>query len=307
MAQPSASRLEPRRFIAAEITDWDQRLKTASRWAAGWSIIKLLAGLATGGWALVADGIVSGSDLLGIWLTTLIGKPASGKTGRLLIRGVVAMLMLTAGVIVVRMGLGRLFSPGTMLPVLYLTVSALIMSGQFIAARFVSSRQQMTARHEPVYRILAGSVLSSVFITLTAAACNVPAWMQADAIITLGIGFIAALKSAGLFRQLIAELLDAPEQEPGMLEVAAVLCSHHLVLETHSLRIRRGKDGKPVLRASIVLDRDQFPLALHIKRELEARVRADFGIDHINLRYELKPGEKAFWNQRAVFDQCMLN
>jgi divalent metal cation (Fe/Co/Zn/Cd) transporter len=300
------SRSEPRRFIAAELSGWDARLKTAMRWSAMWAVVKLLAGLATGGWSLVADGIASGSELLAVGLLHASDREKTDATNKLILKGVLAALLFSSGVIIMRIGFGQLLSPSRLLPVLFLIVSALIMAGQFIAARYVASRYQMTVKHAPVYRVLAGNVLSSVFITLAAAACNVQEWRQTDTFLALAIGIITILRAVGNVRALISELLEEPQEEPGMLEVAAVLCGHPLVLETHSLRLRR--DGREqILRATIVLDRDQFPLALMVKSELEHRIRKEFGIKTMDVRFELKPGAKAFWHRSAVYDQCSLN
>lgn len=304
------SRFEPRRFVSADLSSWAGRLKTAVRLAALWSVLKLLAGMATGGWSLAADGLSSGAELLGLWLLSFQGSQnhsGDNRTGRLVLLGAVSMLLFMTGVIIIRIGLGLLLAPGPVFPVSFLITAVLSMAGQFITARYVSARQEMTAAHVPVYKMLAGNVLLSVFITIVAAATSFPLWKDADVFLVLGIGVITILKAVSTLHLMITTVLDAPQPEPGMMDVAAVLCSHPVIEETHSLRLVRSSNGNTVLKASVVMQRDQFPHALKVKTELEKKVKAEFGVSRLDLRYELKPGPEAQWKGRAVFDQFMLN
>jgi cobalt-zinc-cadmium efflux system protein len=258
------------------------------------TVVEVVGAFLTGSLALVADAVHMLSDnvslgiaLVAVWLA---GKPPTPKRSygyqRLevlaaLANGVLLVLLaIWIGVEAIR----RLADPR---PVLGGWMLAIALAGVTvnIAAGAVLHRSRSAGINvEAAFRHVLADLASSLGVALAAVVVLVSGRVEADAVVSLLIVILVLASSWTILRDATSILLEATPRGIDAAAVGERLARAPGVVEVHDLHIWTITSGFPALSAHVLVGRGED--CHRRRRELEAVLAEEFGIEHTTLQVD---------------------
>lgn len=214
---------------------FDQRIRLATRAAqrgalvnAFLVIVKIVTGVLGNSYALIADGIESGSDVLSsliVWRGLAISKRGPSEKyhfgyGRAeTVAGLlVALMLLTAGVGILIAAVREVLTPQHLpelftLPILLIVIA--VKEVLFRTVTRVSDETESSALETDAWHHRSDAITSAAaFIGISIAIVGGPGWESADDYAAIICAFVIGYTAVNLLKKSLAELMDrAPSRE----------------------------------------------------------------------------------------------
>jgi cobalt-zinc-cadmium efflux system protein len=260
---------------------------------AGFAVVEVAGGLLTGSLALLADAVHMLSDnvaialaLVAVWLA---GKPSTPERTFGYQRAEV-LVALANGVVLVALAIwifyaaiGRLDDPTGVLGGWMLAVAA-VGIGANLAAAAVLQRARGGLNVEAAFRHVLADLLGSFGVVAAAIVILATGWLEADPIAGMLIAVLVLASSWSILRDSTRILLEAAPSGIDTRAVGERLARAPGVVEVHDLHIWTITSGFAALSAHVLVRRGEDCHGR--RRELEALLREEFGIEHTTLQVD---------------------
>ncbi|QFR34669.1 cation diffusion facilitator family transporter [Ancylobacter sp. TS-1] len=282
-------------------------LSPAFRWAvalnAGYVVIELIAGLATGSLALLADAAHNLTDVAGLliaWGATVLAArpPTSHFTYGL---GRATILAALANAVAILIGVGAVVTEAVQRfqePVAVPGATILGVALVGIAINAGTALLFRTSRHsdlnaEGAFLHMAADAAVSVAVVMAAAGILLTGWTWLDPAVAILVSLLIAWTSFGLLRSSLGLSFDGVPSAIDRTEVLAWLASRPGVASVHDLHIWSLSTTRAALTAHLIMPGghpgDGF------LDQVAGELAHEFSIAHVTLQIEV--GDK---------DQCRL-
>lgn len=260
---------------------------------AGFMLVELVTGIATGSLALISDAVHMGTDALGVGMALAAVRAARGGVGdgrtyglyRLEILAALANTVLLFGVAgyVVWEAIGRWGSPpeivsGPMLVVASIGL-AVNLVGWMALAEGHDSLNVAGARLE-----LLADLLGSVGVIVAALVIRFTGWSYADPLVALALAMFILPRAFRLGREAVRILVQAAPPHLDLDQIRQRLAALPGVIDIHDLHIWTLTSGMEVASAHLMIGNDRDPHStLDGARQL---LEEEFRIEHATLQVE---------------------
>lgn len=266
-------------------------------------ITKLLTGFAAGSVAIVADGLNNLSDastnIISLFGFRLASRPADAEHpyghGRYeyLAGLMVAVLIMVAGVELMKSGVERIFHPADTTPSLLmaavLIISILIklwmMSFNRYAGRLIKSKALMATAADSRNDVIATSVV------LVGTAVSYFSKLDLDGWLAVGVSAFVLLSGFGLVRDTLSPLIGRKPEKELIDSIRERIMSCPGVIGTHDLMLHDYGPSRLYASAHVEISADSDLMAQH--RALEALSRELLENDGLHMVFQLDPISKA--------------
>jgi cobalt-zinc-cadmium efflux system protein len=274
--------------------DADRRaLGLALALTASYTVVEVVGGVLTGSLALLADAVHMLSDnvalalaLAAVWLA---GKPATAertfgyKRAEVLVALANGVALVALAIWIFVVAVRRLDDPPDILGGWMLAI-AVAGIGVNLAAAAILSRERTGLNVEAAFRHVLSDLLGSIGVTVAAVIILVTGWLEADPIASMLIAVLVLASSWTILRDSTRILLEAAPSGIDTRAVGERLASAPGVVEVHDLHIWTITSGFPALSAHVLVARGEDCHGR--RRELEALLRSEFGIEHSTLQVD---------------------
>ena len=259
--------------------------------------VEVVAGLAAGSLALLADaahmlsdGLALGLALFAAWLARRPATPERSfgwRRAEVLAALTNAVVLVVLGALIVWEAVGRLSDPPDVTGgwVLAAGAAGLVVNlGAFRILHGAGSGLNVRAAMLHVVADLASSagvVVAGIVVLATG-------WAYADPLAGLAIGALVVLSTVGVLRETVGVLLEGAPAGMDAREVGAAIASTEGVVGVHDLHLWTITSGFPALSAHVLVAAGADCHA--IRRELETLLRERFELTHTTLQVEHAPG-----------------
>jgi len=137
---------------------------------------------------------------------------------------------------------------------------------------------------EAAYRHVFADLLGSLGVAVAAVIILVTGWLDADPLVSILIGVLVLASSWAILRDATTILLEASPKGIDTRAVGERLASAPGVVEVHDLHVWTITSGFPALSAHVLVGREEDCHGR--RRELEALLRHEFGIEHTTLQVD---------------------
>jgi cobalt-zinc-cadmium efflux system protein len=259
-----------------------------------YAVVEVVGGVATGSLSLLADAAHMFGDTasigLALFASWLAGRPATTRRSFGYQRAEI-LAALANGVALVAVAIwifveavDRLSDPPEILGGWVLAVAALGLVVNLFAAGLLARASgeslNMLAAYRHVLADLAGSggVIVAALIVLTTG------WRYADPLVGIAIGGLVLLSSWTILRDSVSILLESTPADIDAGEVGRRMAGMDGVVEVHDLHIWTITSGFPALSAHVLVRPGDD--CHHRRRQLEAMLVDEFGLQHTTLQVE---------------------
>jgi cobalt-zinc-cadmium efflux system protein len=274
--------------------DADRRaLALALALTASYTVVEVVGGFLTGSLALLADAVHMLSDnvalalaLAAVWLA---GKPATAqrtfgyKRAEVLVALANGVALVALAIWIFVVAVRRLDDPPDILGGWMLAI-AVAGIGVNLAAAAILSRARTGLNVEAAFRHVLADLLGSVGVTAAAVIVLATGWLEADPIASMLIAVLVLASSWTIVRVSTRILLEAAPSGIDTRAVGERLANAPGVVEVHDLHIWTITSGFPALSAHVLVARGEDCHGR--RRELEALLRSEFGIEHSTLQVD---------------------
>ncbi|HEY5629409.1 MAG TPA: cation diffusion facilitator family transporter [Candidatus Limnocylindrales bacterium] len=281
------------------------RLAGAMALTAGIFVAEIVAGLASGSLALLADAGHAFADISGmaLSLTAVWIAARPGSIGRsfglhrleILAAALNAVLLLGIAIVVLLEAVRRFVSPPEIQPGLVAIVAAGALAVNLVSLRLLrpASGESLTMRG--AYLEVMGDVLGAAAVLASGLVILATGWRQADAVASAAVAFLIVPRTVQLLRESVDVLLEATPRGVDLSEVERHILEAPGVLEVHDLHAWTITSGMNVVSAHVVLGPDGQPG--EILDHLGECLADDFDIGHST--FQLETPEHVLWEARA--------
>jgi cobalt-zinc-cadmium efflux system protein len=134
---------------------------------------------------------------------------------------------------------------------------------------------------------LAGDALASLGVVVAGLVIVTTGWLEADPLVSLLIGILILASSYGILRDAVTILLEAAPRGIDAAQVGRRMAGVPGVVDVHDLHIWTITSGFPALSAHVLVRPGED---CHAKRrELEALLHGELGIEHTTLQVDHAP------------------
>lgn len=261
---------------------------------AAFLVLEVVGGLLTGSLALLADAGHMASDavslglaLFAVWLAERPATPQRSfgyKRAEILAALANGVTLVAVSVWIFVEAFSRLQDPPPILGGWMMAV-ALVGLAVNVAGAFVLSRSGGESLNvEGALRHVMADLLGSVGVIAAAGVVLLTGWRYADPIISVVIGVLILGSSWKLLRESTNILLEATPKGVDAEKVGRKMASVEGVEEVHDLHIWTITSGFPALAAHVLVGASENCHAR--RRDLEAVLARDFGIEHTTLQVD---------------------
>jgi cobalt-zinc-cadmium efflux system protein len=256
--------------------------------------LEVVGGLLTGSLALLADAGHMASDavslglaLFAVWLAERPATPKRSfgyKRAEILAALANGVTLVAVSVWIFVEAFQRLQDPE---PILggWMMAIAVVGLAVNVAGAFVLSRSGGESLNvEGALRHVLADLLGSVGVIVAAGIILLTGWRYADPLVSAVIGVLVLASSWKLLRDSTNILLEATPKGVDAEQVGRKMASVPGVEEVHDLHIWTITSGFPALAAHVLVGRDENCHAR--RRDLEAVLAHDFGIEHTTLQVD---------------------
>jgi len=268
-------------------------LATALAITAIYTLAEVVGGFLTGSLALLADAVHMLSDnvalalaLVAVWLAR---KPATAertygyKRAEVLAALANGVALVALAIWIFYSAVRRLDDPPEVLGgwMLGIAVGGI---GVNLAAAGILVRARGGLNVEAAFRHVLADLLGSFGVVVAAVVVLTTGWLQADPVAGLAIGVLILASSGSILRDSTRILLEAAPSGIDTRAVGERLARAPGVVEVHDLHIWTITAGFPALSAHVLVGRGEDCHGR--RRELEALLASDFGIEHTTLQVD---------------------
>lgn len=261
---------------------------------ATFTVVEVVGAALTGSLAVLADAVHMLSDNLSLALALvaswLAGRPATAKRtygyerAEVLAALANGALLVALAVWIVVEAVRRLSSPPEVLGGWMLAIALVGIGVNVVAATVLWGSREHSLNVEAALRHVGADLLGSVGVALAGVVILATGWLVADPLVGLLIGVLVLASSWGILRDSISILLEASPKGVDVQVVGARLAAAPGVVEVHDLHVWTITSGFPALSAHVLVGPVED--CHQRRRELEALLRDEFGIEHTTLQVE---------------------
>ena len=261
---------------------------------ATYTVVEIVGGVLTDSLALLADAVHMLSDnvslALALFAVWLAGRPATPER-TFGFRRAEVLAALANGVALVALAIWifvaaarRLDDPPDVLGgwMLAIGVAGIVVNVAAAAILYGSRRANLNV--EGAFRHVLADLLGSLGVVVAAVTILATGWLVVDPLVSILIGILVLASSWTLLRDSTGILLEASPRGLDTRAVGERLASAPGVVEVHDLHIWTITSGFPALSAHVLVGRGED---CHFRRrELEAVLAREFGIEHTTLQVD---------------------
>ena len=283
-----------------------RRLAAALTISAGVLAAELVAGVASGSLALLADAGHMFADVVGMALSlaavAIASRPRTrGRTFGLyrlemLAASLNAVVLLGIAVVVLVAAVRRFAEPPAVESSLVVVVAAGALAANAVSLRFLGHGRQRSLNIRAAYLEVLGDMLGAAAVLAAGVVIAATGWRQADAVASIGIAVLIVPRTLALLRDSVDVLLEATPKGVDLTEVERHILEAPGVREVHDLHAWTITSGMNVVSAHVVLGPEAVPgdVLDHLGRCLSD----DFDIDHST--FQLETPEHVVWEANAA-------
>ena len=261
---------------------------------AGYTVVEVVAGFLTDSLALLADATHMLSDnvsialaLAAVWLAR---RPATPERTYGFKRAEV-LAALANGVTLVVLAIWILFEavqrfddPPEVLGGWMLAVGVVGIGVNVAAGAVLFRAREGSLNVEAAFRHVLADLLGSLGVVVAAVVILATGWLEADAIASVLIALLVLASSWSILRDSTSILLESAPKGMDTRAVGERLARAPGVVEVHDLHVWTITSGFPALSAHVLVGRGEDCHGR--RRELEALLRDEFGIEHTTLQVD---------------------
>ena len=280
-----------------------RRLWIALILAGSYLVVEVVASIATGSLALLADAGHMLTDMIGVGLAlfgmTLAQRPATPTRTYGFYRAEILSVLANATLLVVTSAYvliesyQRLFAPPVVDsgPMLLVAVVGLVVNLAGMLVLRGGSADSLNMRG--AYLEVASDALTSLAVIASAAVMWTTGWYYADPLVSAGIGLFILPRTWKLLREATGILLEGTPAEISIGAVRETLANVPGVVGVHDLHVWSLTSGVHALSAHVV--RDTTASFDEVLQRVHEAIRENFPIEHVTIQLE-SPG----WEQRET-------
>ena len=256
--------------------------------------VEVVGGFLTGSLALLADAGHMASDavslglaLLAVWLAERPATPRRSfgyKRAEILAALANGVTLVAVSVWIFVEAFRRLQDPQPILGGWMMAVAVVGLLVNVAGAAVLSRSGGESLNVEGALRHVLADLLGSVGVIVAADVILLTGWRYADPLVSAVIGVLVLASSWKLLRDSTNILLEATPRGVDAEQVGRSMASAPGVREVHDLHIWTITSGFPALSAHVLVGRDENCHAR--RRDLEAVLARDFGIEHTTLQVD---------------------
>jgi len=261
---------------------------------AGFTIIEVVAGFLTGSLALLADAVHMLSDnvslALALGAVLLARRPATPertygfKRAEVLAALVNGLALVALAIWILYAAVRRLGDPPDVLGG-WMLVVGLVGIGVNLAAGAILFRARAGSLNvDAAFRHVLADLLGSVGVVVAALVILATGWLEADPVVSILIALFVLASSWSILRDSTTILLEAAPKGTDTSAVGERLARAPGVVEVHDLHVWTITSGFPALSAHVLVGRGEDCHGR--RRELEALLHDEFGIEHTTLQVD---------------------
>jgi cobalt-zinc-cadmium efflux system protein len=257
-------------------------------------VAEVIGGLLTGSLALLADAGHMLSDTFSVALALaafwLADRPATPdrsfgfKRAEILAALFNGVTLVAISIWIFVEAFRRLQDPPQILGGWMLAVAAAGLLVNVLAALILSRSGGESLNMRGAFRHVVADLLGSVGAISAALIIIFTGWRYADPLISALIGLLVLASSWRLLRESVGILLEMSPPGIDANEVGRAMAAVPGVREVHDLHVWTITSGFPALAAHVLVGEDENCHAR--RRDLEAVLREEFGIDHTTLQVD---------------------
>lgn len=231
-------------------------------------VLQVVGALITGSLALLFDSAHVLTDAGGLAMALLaarlMARPATDRRtwgfarAEILAATAQAAILLAVGLVVLVEGIQRLFNPTEIASGEMAVFGVIGLVGNVVSLLVLAGGRGSNFNMRAAFLEVVNDALGSVAVIAAALVISFTGWLQADAVVAMGIGVLILPRTIRLLLETINVLL---ESTPSGLDLAAIR-EHILAVDhvrgVHDLHVTQIATGLPVLTAHVVVDSGCF-------------------------------------------------
>jgi cobalt-zinc-cadmium efflux system protein len=263
----------------------------------GFAAVEVVAGLAAGSLALLADAAHMLSDALSLglalfaaWLALRPATPERSfgwRRAEVLAALANALALVVLGGWILYAAIVRLSDPPAVEGGWVLAAGAAGLIVNLAALRVLRGAGSGLNVRAASLHVLA-DLLSSIGVVTAGAVVLLTGWEYADPLAGLLIGLLVLASTVGVLRESLGVLLEGTPEGLDARAIGTAMASFEGVVDVHDLHVWTITSGFPALSAHVLVRPDADCHA--IRRELEVLLRERFELTHTTLQVEHAPG-----------------
>ena len=269
-------------------------LSLALALTAGYTVVEVVAGILTGSLALLADAAHMLSDnvalalaLVAVWLARRPATPERTygfKRAEVLAALANGVTLVVLAIWIFYEAIRRFDDPPDVLGGWMLLVGVVGIGVNVAGGAILFRARGESLNVEAAFRHVLADLLGSLGVVIAAVVILATGWLEADPIASVLIGLLVLASSWTILRDSTSILLESAPRSIDTRAVGARLAGAPGVVEVHDLHIWTITSGFPALSAHVLVGRGEDCHGR--RRELEALLRDEFGIDHTTLQVD---------------------
>ena len=289
------------------------KLAIALALIAGFMVIEVVAGVLASSLALLSDSAHmltdAGAIALSLVAINLAARPAAGKLtfgykrAEILSAQFNGATLFVLALLIAFEGVRRLITPPDVGGTAVLIVALIGVVVNLIATWTLSRANRQSMNIEGAYQHILTDLAAFIFTAIAGVVIVTTGFARADGIASLIIAAIMLHAGYGLLRDSGRVFLEAAPDgmDPGT--IGRALAGNKDVHEVHDLHVWEVSSGFPSLSAHVLVHRDADCHA--VRRDLERRLVADFGLEHTTLQVDHEGGELLHLESREQSQDCL--
>ena len=261
---------------------------------AGFTIVEVVVGFATGSLALLADAGHNLSDVLALGIAAgavmLARRPATvsrsfGFRRAEILAALLNAVSLVVIAVLILVAAGRRFANPVAVPggwIIGVATVGLLINALGAAAVFRRDRSDLNLRASFIH--LAGDALGSLGVIVAGVVIVATGWSYADPLFSVLLGLLILGSSWSVLRDSTLVLLEAAPRGMDVEEIGRRIVGYTGVVEVHDLHVWTISSNFPALSAHVLV---RPGADCHtIRRELEQHLREEFAIGHTTIQVD---------------------
>ena len=261
---------------------------------AGFTVVEVVAGFLTGSLALLADAAHMLSDnvalalaLAAVWLARRPATPERTygfKRAEVLAALANGVTLVVLAIWIFYEAIRRFDDPPVVLGGWMLVVGLAGIGVNLAAGAILFRAREGSLNVEAAFRHVLADLLGSLGVVVAAVVILATGWLEADPIASILIALLVLASSWSILRDSTSILLESAPRGMDARAVGERLARAPGVVEVHDLHVWTITSGFPALSAHVLVGRGEDCHGR--RRELEALLHDEFGIEHTTLQVD---------------------
>ncbi len=264
---------------------------------ASFMVIEVIGGILTGSLALLADAAHMFTDVAALLLSSfamwMAARPHTPEKtygyhrAEILAAVVNALVLLLLSVWIFYEANRRFHSPPEIAGLPMLAIGTIGLAVNFVSMKLLSGHAETSLNVQSAHLEVLSDAISSGGVIVAALIIWLTGWLQADPVISAGIGLFIIWRTWRLLSQAVNILMESVPSHLNVQQVAQAMTAVPGVKAVHDLHIWTITSGLEALSAHVVVDlgTDRDALLMTLEQLLKDR----FGIEHTTLQIVDEP------------------